>query len=65
MIQIGSQLEDVQYDVIYLRECKFSILSLGELQSNGIPTSKHYFSKIKWIEEKNGHKPIMEKDEGI
>ena len=55
----------MQYDVIYLRECKYSILNLGELQSNGIPTSRHYFSKIKWIEEKNGHKPIMEKDEGI
>ena len=62
MLEVGALMEDVEYHMIYLRECRYSILENTDLERNNLPSCNYYFSKIKWIEEKNGPKPIMEKE---
>lgn len=65
MLTIGSFLDQLEYHIIYLRECRYSIIPQGWLEKNALPHCEQYFTKIQWIEQKNGCRPIMEKEEGI
>lgn len=40
-------------------------MSRGDIEKIALPTCKNYYKKIQWIEQRNGLKPLQEKDEGI
>lgn len=40
-------------------------MNRGDIEKAALPTCKNYYKKIQWIEQRNGLKPLQEKDEGI
>ena len=65
MLRVGQWLDRPQYHIIYLHPGRYSLVTEEDLRANNLPKCTLYYRKIKWLEEKNGSRPIQEKQEGI
>jgi hypothetical protein len=65
LLQVSHFFASIEFNIIYLHTAKYSVLNRADLEKASLPSCKNYYKKIQWIEQKNGLKPLQEKEEGI
>lgn len=57
--------EDVEINLLYIRSLTYSILRRVEIEAGTKPNCKSFYKRIDFIAERNGLRPMHEKEEGI